>query len=189
VRATRLGLLRWTDSARALQQRAAFARRVLGESWPDLSDGALLATLDDWLTPLLAGATSRAHVEAVDVHAALRGRFGPGMARELDRVAPAGLVLATGRRVAVDYGGEDPVAAVRVQDLYGTTSHPTVAGGRVAVVLQLLSPAGRPVQVTADLPGFWAGTWASVRREMAGRYPKHPWPVDPTTAVPGQRRR
>ncbi|MGI8809102.1 MAG: ATP-dependent helicase HrpB [Acidimicrobiales bacterium] len=188
VRSTRLAALRWTDKARALQHRAAFARNVLGEPWPDLSDAALLATLDDWLTPVLALATSRADLEAVDVTAALRGRLGHHLARELDRVAPPSLAIAGGRSVAVDYSGDQPVMAVRVQDLFGTATHPTVAGGRVPVVLHLLSPAGRPVQVTADLPGFWAGTWSAVRKEMAGRYPKHSWPTDPLMARPRRRR-
>jgi ATP-dependent helicase HrpB len=189
ARATRLGLLRWTTKARHLQQRAAFARRALGDTWPDLSDAALLATLDDWLAPHLAGATARADVEAVDVAAALRARLGARLARELDRVAPESLVLGGGRRVPVDYAGDAPSVAVRVQDLFGTVRHPTIADGRVPVVVHLLSPAGRPVQVTADLPGFWAGTWASVRKELAGRYPKHPWPADPAAALPPARRR
>lgn len=188
VRATRLGLLRWTDRARDLQQRVAFARRAAGDAWPDLSDAALLGTLDEWLAPRLARPTGRADVEAVDVEAALRAHLGPALAHQLDRIAPTALVLG-GRRVPVDYGGEAPTVAVRVQDLYGTVTHPTVADGRVPVVLQLLSPAGRPVQVTADLPGFWAGSWEAVRKEMAGRYPKHPWPVDPAAAVPPARRR
>ncbi|HUR23847.1 MAG TPA: ATP-dependent helicase C-terminal domain-containing protein, partial [Acidimicrobiales bacterium] len=110
------------------------------------------------------------------------------LAPELDRVAPATLPV-NGRRVTVDYSGPQPTVAVRVQDLFGTAVHPTVAGGKVPVVLQLLSPAGRPVQVTADLPGFWAGTWADVRKEMAGRYPKHSWPADPLAASPPARRR
>jgi ATP-dependent helicase HrpB len=188
VRATRLAALHWTEKARALQARAAFARRTFGGEWPDLSDAALLASLDDWLAPLLAGATGRAGIEAVDVAGALRrqlGRLGP----ELDRLAPTHLTVGGGRRVTVDYSGPQPTMAVRVQDLYGTAAHPTVAGGTVPVVLQLLSPAGRPVQVTADLPGFWAGTWADVRKEMAGRYPKHPWPADPLAAQPPARRR
>jgi ATP-dependent helicase HrpB len=179
VRASKLAALRWTDKARALQQRAAFARKTLGDEWPDLSDGALLATLDDWLAPSLARATSRADLEAVDVLAVLRGQLGARL-HELDRVAPATLSVPNGRRVAVDYSGDQPSIAVRVQDLFGTTTHPTVAGGRVPVVVQLLSPAGRPVQVTADLPGFWAGSWQSVRKDMVGRYPKHAWPSDPT---------
>jgi len=192
VRATRLGVLGWTDDARALQGRAAFARRVLDDGWPDLADAALLASLDDWLAPVLATATAtgRADLEAVDLARALRSRLGHARAAELDRAAPPTLMLAGGRRVAVDYEGDQPAVAVRVQDLFGTTTHPTVAGGRVPVVLHLLSPAGRPVQVTTDLPGFWAGSWAAVRKEMAGRYPKHPWPADPATApVPARRGR
>ena len=189
ARSTRLAALRWTDKARGLQHRAAFARRVLGDTWPDLSDAALLATLDDWLAPLLARATGRADIEAVDVTAALRARLGHQLARELDRVAPARLAITSGRNVAVDYSDGQPVMAVRVQDLFGTATHPTVADGRVPVVLQLLSPAGRPIQVTADLPGFWAGTWAAVRKEMAGRYPKHSWPTNPLVAQPPAKRR
>ena len=188
VRATRLSALRWTDKARALQARAAFARRTLGGDWPDLSDAALVGSLDDWLAPLLAGATGRAGIEAVDVAGSLRRQLGH-LSHELDRVAPTHLTVAGGRQVTVDYGGPQPTMAVRVQDLFGTAVHPTVAGGKIPVVLQLLSPAGRPVQVTADLPGFWAGTWAEVRREMAGRYPKHPWPADPLAAQPPARRR
>ena len=182
VRATRLAVLRWTDKARTLQQRAAFARRTFGGEWPDLSDAALVATLDDWLEPLLAGATGRTGLEAVDVHAALRRRLGH-LAPELDRLAPATMVVGSRRQVPVDYSGDAPSAAVRVQELFGTTTHPTVADGKVAVVLHLLSPANRPVQVTADLPGFWAGSWQAVRKEMAGRYPKHAWPADPTRAT------
>jgi len=189
VRATKLGALRWTDKARALQHRVAFARRTLGDAWPDLSDAGLLASLDEWLAPLLAGATGRADIEAVDVTAALRARLGHHLARELDRVAPAGLVIAGGRHLTVDYSGGKPAASVRVQDLFGTATHPTVGDGRVPLVLHLLSPAGRPVQVTADLPGFWAGSWSEVRKEMAGRYPKHSWPVDPLSAAPPTRRR
>ncbi len=188
VRAKRLEALRWTGRARSLQHRAAFARRYLGDTWPDLSDTALLASLDDWLLPLLAGATGRADVDAVDVEAALRACLGHQLARDIERIAPAALTVTTGRRVPLDYSGGQPVAAVRVQDLFGTTAHPTVAGGRVAVVLHLLSPAGRPVQVTADLPGFWSGSWGAVRKDMAGRYPKHPWPTDPGAAEPPKRR-
>ncbi len=189
VKSTKLAALGWTAKARALQQRAAFARRTFGDVWPDVSDTALLATLDDWLAPLLHNATGRAGIEAVDVTSALRSRLGYALARRLDQVAPLALQIAGGRNVTVDYSGAQPFMAVRVQDLFGTAAHPTVADGRVPVVLHLLSPAGRPVQVTADLPGFWAGTWSAVRKDMAGRYPKHPWPVDPLAATPPQRRR
>ncbi len=192
VRATGLGQLRWTDGARRLQQRAIFARRAraaAGEEWPDLSDDALLADLATWLGPLLGGATGRADLERVDVAGVLRGRLGWPWTGRLDEVAPDGLTVASGRHVPLDYTGDVPALHVRVQELFGTTVHPTVDGGRAPVVLHLLSPAGRDVQVTADLPGFWAGSWADVRKDMAGRYPKHPWPADPATAEPSVRRR
>jgi ATP-dependent helicase HrpB len=175
ARTTKLAVLGWTPAARRLQARAAFA------GWSDVSDASLLGALDEWLTPLLGQATGRADLEAIDMAAVLRRRLGPRVA-ELDRMAPATITFAGGRTVPVDYGGGAPAAEVRVQDAYGTTTHPTVNG--VPVVLSLLSPAGRPVQVTADLPGFWAGSWADVRKDMAGRYPKHSWPSDPAAASP-----
>ena len=180
VRAGRLAVLPWTPEARSLQERVAFLRRHQGEAWPDLSDAALLRHLDEWLGPLLAGATGRADLEAVEVTRALRGRLGWEQARSLDQLAPQTLTLPTGRAVPIDYATDPPSAAVRVQLLFGVTEHPTVAG--VPVALHLLSPADRPVQVTSDLPGFWAGSWRDVRKAMAGRYPKHPWPEDPTAA-------
>ena len=183
VRAVGGDVLGWTDAARSLQARAVFAagRR---EGGPDLSDAALLADLDDWLAPALAGARSRRDLERVDVLAALRARLGHPWLGRLDAVAPRTVRLGSGREVPVAYGPDGPTVAVRAQDLYGTTVHPTVDEGRVPVVVQVLSPAGRPVQVTADLPGFWRGSWAEVRKEMAGRYPKHPWPADPAIASP-----
>ena len=124
----------------------------------------------------------RADLEDLDVAGALRATLLPrGAVAELERLAPPDLVLPSGRRVPIDYGAEGgPAARVRVQQLFGVGEHPTVLGGQVPVVLHLLSPADRPVQVTADLPGFWSGSWAEVRKAMAGRYPKHPWPEDPT---------
>jgi ATP-dependent helicase HrpB len=184
VRTAGLDLLRWTDAARALQARAVFAagRR---EGWPDVADDALLADLDGWLAPLLAGATGRRDLERVDLVAALRARIGYPWLGQIDAVAPRTVRLGSGREVPVAYAvGEPPTIAVRAQDLYGTTVHPAVDEGRVPVVVHVLSPAGRPVQVTADLPGFWSGSWAEVRKEMAGRYPKHPWPADPATSSP-----
>jgi ATP-dependent helicase HrpB len=183
VRATNLAALPWTPAARALQARVAFLRAVVGDDWPDLSDAALRRGLGDWLAPRLAGATGRPDLDRLDMARILRSLVPPGLAGDLDRLAPQALTVA-GRRVALAYGagdpGDPPVLAVRVQDMFGTTATPTVAGGRVPVVLHLLSPAGRPVQVTSDLAGFWAGSWREVRREMAGRYPKHAWPEDPT---------
>ncbi len=191
VRATRLGALRWTPAARSLQVRAGFARRAggnRGDVWPDLSDRALLEDLESWLAPQLLRATGRADLERVDVVRALRDRLGHHRVVELDEVIPTTIGLPGGRRVTVDYDGEAPAIAVRVQDLFGITAHPTVGAGRIPLVVHLLSPAGRPVQITADLPGFWAGSWLEVRKELAGRYPKHTWPVDPTTAPPRRPR-
>lgn len=195
IRARGLGELRWTGAARALQARVAFARQATGagpspggDRWPDLSDTALLADLDDWLGPVLHRAVGRAGLAAVDVAGALANRVGHHRLVDLDRLVPRQLTIASGRTVPIDYQGDAPTVAVRAQELYGTTTHPTIAGGRVPVVVQVLSPAGRPVQVTADLPGFWAGSWAAVRKDMAGRYPKHDWPADPTTAPPRRPR-
>ncbi len=198
VRADGLDRLRWTDAARGLQGRAVFARAVGagrladGETWPDLGDEALLADLDDWLAPFLSRARGRADLDRVDVLAALRARLGHPWLHRLDVVAPATVAVASGRAVRIAYDGGTPSLHVRVQELYGTRIHPTVDEGRVPVVVHLLSPAGRDVQVTADLPGFWAGSWVDVRKDMAGRYPKHDWPTDPASATPsrpGSRRR
>ncbi|HEY8523657.1 MAG TPA: ATP-dependent helicase HrpB [Acidimicrobiales bacterium] len=190
VRATNLAALPWTEAARQLQARVAFLRARLGEPWPDLSDVALRRSLDEWLAPRLAAAqaTGRADLDRLDLVAELRAQLPPAAIGDLDRLAPPAVTVPSGRRVPLTYGagepGDPPVLAVRVQEMFGTTATPTVAGGRVPVVLHLLSPAGRPVQVTSDLAGFWAGSWQDVRKEMAGRYPKHPWPVDPATAPP-----
>ncbi|HEY2998013.1 MAG TPA: ATP-dependent helicase C-terminal domain-containing protein, partial [Acidimicrobiales bacterium] len=195
VRSTGLTALPWTDGARALQARVAFLAAVVGEPWPDLSDAELRRSLDDWLAPRLAaaGATGRADLDRLDMAGVLRSLLPPAVAGDLDRLAPAAVAVPGGRRVPLAYGegapGDPPVLAVRVQDMFGATATPTVAGGRVPVVLHLLSPAGRPVQVTSDLAGFWAGSWREVRKEMAGRYPKHPWPEDPATASPPSPRR
>ena len=184
VRATKLGILHSSDAARTLQARAAFARQTAGTDWPDLSDTALLAGLDEWLVPLLDKASGRADLEAIDMAAVLRRRLGHRVA-ELERLAPAAITFAGGRQVPLSYEAGRPAAEVRVQDAFGTTAHPTVSG--VPVVLSLLSPAGRPIQVTSDLPGFWKGSWSDVRKDMAGRYPKHPWPSDPASTPPPGR--
>jgi ATP-dependent helicase HrpB len=184
----RLAGLRWTPSNRSLQTRAGWARRALGEDWPDLSDAALAAQADQWLAPLLRGATGRAGLARVDPSVPLRAALGERLA-QLDRLLPPTLKLPGGRSAPIDYRDDAPRAAVRVQELFGTTIHPSVAAGRVPITLELLSPAGRPIQITADLPGFWAGSWRQVRKEMATRYPKHSWPEDPSTATPPPPRR
>ncbi|MCU1400692.1 MAG: putative ATP-dependent helicase, partial [Acidimicrobiales bacterium] len=146
-----------------------------------------VATLDDWLAPYLDGMTSMADVAGLDLSMVLRAGLPWPLGQRVDELAPTHLELASGRTVALDYSGDQPSAAVRVQDLFGTREHPTAAGHPVQ--LHLLSPADRPIQITADLPGFWAGSWNEVRKEMAGRYPKHQWPTDPAGAAPTRMNR
>lgn len=176
-----LSEMSWSGSARALQQRAGFAHRHDPGAWPDCSDAALLADLEGWLVPRLATATGRAGLARIDMAAVLCQRLG-ALTGRLQTSVPTSVRLASGRSVTLDYADGTPRLRARAQDLYGTTRHPRVLDGRVPVVIEVLSPAGRALQVTADLPGFWAGSWEQVRREMAGRYPKHRWPTDPTTA-------
>jgi ATP-dependent helicase HrpB len=182
VRSTGLAQLNWTGAAVRLRERVEFLHRSIGEPWPDWRVETLSATLDHWLAPFLLGARSRHDVERVDLVMVLRSQLPWEVGSTLDDHAPEELELPSGRSVRIDYSGEAPAASVRVQDLFGLSEHPRAAG--LAIVLHLLSPADRPVQVTADLPGFWAGSWAQVRKEMAGRYPKHQWPEHPETAQP-----
>lgn len=176
--------LSWTDAARSLRDRVRFLHHRLGDPWPDWSERTLAADLEEWLGPYLADATGLDAVRRLDLTSVLRAHLGHRLAAELDRLAPRRITVPSGRQVAVDYGGDGPSIAVRVQEVFGTWEHPEVAGR--PVILHLLSPAGRPVQITSDLAGFWAGSWREVRREMAGRYPKHPWPVDPANAEPAR---
>ena len=182
VRSTQLGVLRWTDMATSLRKRVEFLNRTVGDPWPDWSAGHLIDTPDDWLAPYLPGATGRADLERLDVAMVLRSQLPWPQGSDLDDVAPAALTLPSGRSVPIDYAGEQPDAFVRVQDLFGVTTHPTAGG--VPIRLHLLSPADRPIQVTADLPGFWSGSWVETKKDMAGRYPKHQWPDDPANADP-----
>ncbi|HUF99735.1 MAG TPA: ATP-dependent helicase HrpB [Ilumatobacter sp.] len=182
VRVTGLAVLGWSKASVSLRQRVEFLHRNVGEPWPDWSASLLAATAEQWLAPYLPGAVSRRDLETVDLSMVLRAQLPWPAGAELDTLAPTELALPNGRSTTVDYTGDQPSANVRVQDLFGTTVHPT-AGGR-PVVLHLLSPADRPIQITADLPGFWSGSWADVRKDLAGRYPKHQWPVDPATAPP-----
>ena len=163
-------------------------RAAFGDAWPACTDDALSNDVDVWLTPLLGQATGRADLQRVNMASVIRSRIGNRVA-DLDRLVPNTIRLASGKSVAVAYDGERPRISVRAQDLYGTAVHPTIAEGRIPVTVEVLSPAGRPIQITADLPGFWVGSWVVVRREMATRYPRHDWPDDPASAVPGQRPR
>ncbi|MCU0603799.1 MAG: ATP-dependent helicase HrpB [Desulfobacterales bacterium] len=188
IREAGLECLPWTPGLRRWRERVLFLRRVMGEeSWPDVSDAALLAALEGWLGPHLDGITRLTGLKGIDLGQALSGFLAWDQARRLDALAPTHIQVPTGSRIRVDYSGEVPVLAVRVQEMFGCTDTPRIAGGRQPVTLQLLSPAGRPVQVTRDLAGFWAGSYREVRKEMRGRYPKHPWPEDPLHAAPTRR--
>ncbi len=175
-----LGLLRWTRDAAALRSRLAFCHRVLGPPWPAMDDDALLDSLD-----LSAAARDRAGLARLDVAAALRGLLPWQCAARLDEVAPERITVPSGSRIRIDYAAERPVLAVKLQELFGWQRAPLVAG--VPLVIHLLSPAGRPAAVTSDLASFWREGYRSVRAELRGRYPRHPWPEDPATAEPTRR--
>lgn len=184
VRSTRLAALGWNDRTVALRHRMAFLRREVGSEWPDWSDAALLASLDEWLAPFLLHATGADDLIRLDTEMLLTAGLDWDTSMRLAELAPPVLETASGRQVPIDYSRDVPTASVRVQDMFGTRTHPCIAGGRVPLALELLSPADRPVQITRDLPGFWSGTWSDVRKDMAGRYPKHQWPLDPANASP-----
>ncbi|MDR3581084.1 MAG: ATP-dependent helicase HrpB [Oryzomonas sp.] len=189
VRASRLELLDMGEAVRRMQGRVALLRRVLPEEgWPDLSDGTLLETLDEWLMPHLEGVRTAQQLRALDVAALLLGLLDYRSQRLLDELAPTHLDVPSGSRIRLDYAAGDwPVLAVKLQELFGLVDTPTIARGRVGVLLHLLSPAGRPIQVTRDLKGFWNGAYHEVKKELKGRYPKHPWPDDPWSARPTRR--
>ncbi|MFD4278341.1 ATP-dependent helicase HrpB [Streptomyces cyaneofuscatus] len=176
-----LGLLRWTRDSEQFRLRLAFLHRVLGAPWPDVSDDALLADPDGWLEPELSRARRRSDLGRIDAGQALRRLlpWATGEAVRLDELAPERIEVPSGSRIRVEYGGEQPVLAVKLQELFGLSETPTVAG--VPVLVHLLSPAGRPAAVTADLASFWQDGYKAVRAELRGRYPKHPWPEDPAT--------
>ncbi|CAN7303210.1 ATP-dependent helicase HrpB [Phenylobacterium sp. LjRoot219] len=187
VRRDGVGQLPWGEAASALRERIAFLRGF-DDSWPDLSDPALVYRLDDWLTPLLSGVRSLAALKPAVLDGALRTLIPWERQRDLDTAAPGRWTAPTGNSFAIDYAAEGgPRVEVRVQEVYGLAEHPAVAGGRAPLTLALLSPAHRPIQTTKDLPGFWKGSWKDVRSDMRGRYPKHLWPEDPATAAPTTR--
>jgi ATP-dependent helicase HrpB len=173
--------VRWGERAEGLRARLAFVGG-LEDGWPDVSDAGLLAARETWLWPLLDAVQALEKIDDGALEAGLRALVPWDRQRALDELAPARLATPLGS-AAIDYAAEGgPRVDIRVQELFGTTVHPMVGGGRVPLTLALLSPARRPVQVTKDLPGFWVGSWAAVRSEMRGRYPRHPWPEDPTKA-------
>lgn len=188
IRREGLDSLGWTDDSRQLRNRIAFVRAREPERWPDVSDAALLAQLDEWLAPRLEGVSTIAALARASLRDALRAMLSWEQQRELDRRAPESFVAPTGTRAMIDYSDpEQPTVEVRLQEMFGVAVTPTVDGGRVPLTLRLLSPARRPIQVTRDLAGFWRGSYSDVRKEMRGRYPKHPWPDNPLNAAPTTR--
>lgn len=186
-----LDALPWSKEARALRQRLGFAREVdtrAQQPWPDVGDAALSATLDTWLAPWLTGMSRRDHLARLDMTAIVAALLDWNQRQRLDAIAPTHLQVPSGSRIPIDYSAA-PTVSVRLQEVFGLAATPAVGGGRVPLTLQLLSPAQRPVQVTKDLASFWARGYAEVKKELKGRYPKHYWPDDPTTAVATARAR
>lgn len=191
IRALGIDALPWSDEARSWQARVLSMREWFPEgNWPDVSDTALLANLETWLAPYLDGVSRRTHLARVDLVSALRAILDWNQTKELDANAPTHLEVPSGSRLRLDYKlGEPPVLAVKLQEMFGCADTPRIAHGRVAVTLHLLSPARRPIQVTQDLRGFWDRTYPEVKKELKGRYPKHPWPDDPWRAIPTRHTR
>ena len=184
-----LGLdrLPWTKALRQWRDRVLFLHRAQPHEWPDVSDAALAARAGEWLAPLLLDKSALAELSADELATALAGLLAWPLRRRLEVEAPTHFEAPSGSRLPIEYTDEGPKLAIRVQELFGLDRHPSIAGGRVPLVVELLSPAHRPVQVTRDLPGFWRGSYAAVKAEMKGRYPRHPWPDDPLSA-PATRR-
>ncbi len=194
IRALGLRCLPWTPDLEQWRLRLSLLRAQSGDTsnsseWPDVSDQALLRTLDVWLAPWLEGFSRRSHLARLDLRGALHGMLDWNQQRRLDELAPTHLVVPSGSRISVDYSGGAPSLAVRLQEVFGWMDSPRIAGGKVPVTLELLSPARRPVQVTRDLASFWARGYAEVRKELKGRYPKHYWPDDPYAATPTRKAR
>jgi ATP-dependent helicase HrpB len=175
--------LPWTPETRRLRQRMAFVHALEGADWPDVSDAALLATRAEWLEPWLSGMSRLSHLRGLDLAAALRSHLDWARQQRLDQLAPTHVTVPSGSRITLDYSDpEAPVLAVRIQEVFGWSDTPRIGGGRVPLTLHLLSPARRPMQITSDLAGFWARTYAEVKKDLKGRYPKHHWPDDPLQA-------
>jgi ATP-dependent helicase HrpB len=187
---TQVGLERlpWTKSLTQWRDRVGFLRNAEGDEWPDLSLPALATRVDEWLTPACYGKTRLSDLSSEELTASLTALLPHNLRRRVESEAPTHFAAPSGSQIPIDYeapGG--PKLSVRVQELFGLDRHPTIAGGRVPLVIELLSPAHRPVQVTRDLPAFWRGSYAAVRSDLRGRYPRHPWPDDPLSA-PATRR-
>ncbi|THF57000.1 ATP-dependent helicase HrpB [Ollibium composti] len=187
VRANGLAILPWNSETEALRNRLGWLHRGLGEPWPDMREPVLLDRIDDWLAPFLTGAATLSAISPGALSSGLLSLVPHDLQRKVDQFAPTHFDAPSGSRVPVRYDREAPVLAIRVQELFGLDRHPSIAGGTVPLTLELLSPAHRPIQTTRDLPGFWRGSWADVRADMRGRYPKHVWPENPLAAAPTSR--
>lgn len=177
-----LDLLPWSQRAQSLRTRLGWLHSVVGSPWPDMADAALMNDVENWLAPFLTGEPAFDQLGQRGLHDALLSRVPPGLQARIDTLAPISFSAPGGGSIPIRYSDQGAVLSVRAQQLYGLDSHPMLAGGTVPIVIELLSPARRPIQTTTDLPGFWRGSWADVRTEMKGRYPKHDWPADPATA-------
>jgi ATP-dependent helicase HrpB len=182
IRLRGLACLPWRDASRALQARMQFMHEHLDPDWPDVSDTALLASLDSWLQPYLTNMSRLSHLERLDLSAILLAQLSWEQQRQLDQLAPTHISVPSGSRIRVDYTHFPPVLAVRLQEMFGLADTPRIANGKIAVLLHLLSPAQRPVQITQDLAGFWQTSYHDVKKDLKGRYPKHHWPDNPLQA-------
>jgi ATP-dependent helicase HrpB len=185
-----LNALPWTKEATSFRSRSEWLRaaNLAGSDWPDLSDEHLAGSVDEWLSPYLQGITKRSHLERLDMFKIIKAMFSYSQSNQLDKLAPTHLTVPTGSHIPIDYSsGSQPVLAVRLQEMFGQTETPTVGGGKVKVLLHLLSPARRPLAVTQDLPSFWKNAYPDVRKDMRGKYPKHFWPENPLEAEPTRR--
>ncbi|PLP57226.1 ATP-dependent helicase HrpB [Mesorhizobium loti] len=187
VREHGVALLPWSKEAESLRNRLAWLHRGLGAPWPDMTDEALVERLDDWLAPFLTGEAALDAISSGALTSGLTALVPHDLQRRIDTLAPTHFDAPSGSHVPVRYDGEAPVLAIRVQELFGLDRHPSIANGTVPLTLELLSPAHRPIQMTRDLPGFWRGSWADVRSDMRGRYPKHVWPENPLEAAATSR--
>ncbi|MFH1805417.1 MAG: ATP-dependent helicase HrpB [Pseudomonadota bacterium] len=187
VRRLGLSCLPWNRDSEGLRARLAFLHGFDPQHWPDVGDAALLAGLENWLGPYLGGMSKRSQLRNLDLAAALLSGLDWNQKQEMDRLAPTHWTVPTGSHIRLDYRPDGPALPVRLQEMFGASETPKIAGGKVAVTLHLLSPAQRPLQVTGDLAGFWQGSYAQVKSEMKGRYPRHYWPDDPLLAEPTRR--
>ncbi|MEH3110197.1 MAG: ATP-dependent helicase HrpB [Agrobacterium cavarae] len=182
IREYGLGIVPFSKEAQQLRHRLGFLHRSVGAPWPDMSDAALIDRLDEWFVPFQHDAKTIHEINSGNIIDGLRSLVPHEELRQLGKLLPTHFEAPTGQKHSIHYEGEEPTLTIRVQELFGLKDHPSVAGGKLPLLLELTSPAHRPIQTTRDLPGFWAGSWKDVRADMRGRYPRHPWPEDPASA-------